>query len=506
MKHFVALYEALDLTTSTNDKVHAMADYFQEASPEDAAWALFFLSGRRFKRFITAKTLKDWVLDALQLPEWLYEECYDAIGDTAETIALLWKSTHPKEGVSLEAVSILNEAIPTPPNPSIQSLESQGLAFWIETKLLPLKKLEPVAQKEEILGFYETLTPQEIFVLNKLLMGGFRVGVSQTLLVKALAKVSQAKGSPIDTPTLTHRLMGNWEPTPDFYQQLINPDTTETHHSLPYPFYLASPLDQEPEALGPLSEWLIEWKWDGIRCQIIKRKGEVFIWSRGEEIITDRFPEIATLAKTHLPEDTVLDGELLAFSDAKPLPFSALQKRIGRLKLTPKILETCPVVYMGFDLLEWEGQDQRQEEQHLRRSLLEKLLTSIPGFHISPLLSQSNWEEITALRQTARERGVEGFMLKRRTSPYQTGRKKGDWWKWKIEPYTIDAVMLYAQAGRGRRANLYTDYTFGVWDGDVLVPIAKAYSGLLDVEIKAVDGWIRQNTTQKFGPVRAVEP
>ena len=481
MKRFAALYEALDRTTSTNEKVAALAAYFVSAPPEDAAWAVWFLTGRRLKRFLPGRLLAGWAMEEAGVPDWLFEESYASVGDLAETISLVLDGRGPVE---------MAPEIP--------------LSRWMEERLLPLRGLSPEKQRPEVTGWWRGLPRWETFVLNKLLTGELRVGVSQTLVERALA---QAAGAP--QPAIAHRLMGTWEPTAAFFQGLLAPGGEDEAEdtSRPYPFYLASPLDQTIESLGPPEEWLAEWKWDGIRSQLIRRGGAVHLWSRGEELITGRFPELTRTAMPLLPDGTVLDGEILAWREGRPLPFSVLQRRIGRKRLTNKVLAEAPAVFMGYDLLELGGRDVRETPLAERRRALEGLLAKGRPFLLtSPIVEAATWDELARAREEARERGVEGLMLKRLASPYRTGRKRGDWWKWKIEPFTVDAVLIYAQPGHGRRANLLTDYTFAVWSEGELVPIAKAYSGLSDEEILALDGWLRRHTVQKLGPVRAVEP
>ncbi|HEX7180620.1 MAG TPA: ATP-dependent DNA ligase [Thermoanaerobaculia bacterium] len=480
MRRFAALYEALDRTTSTNDKVAALASYFASAPPEDAAWAVFFLTGRRVKRLLQSRLLAGWAIEVAGVPGWLFEESYASVGDLAETIALL-----------LDGLGDPEPAAGLP------------LSVWVTERVLPLRGLPEEEQRARVTGWWAELGRWETFVLNKLLTGELRVGVSQTLVERALAQVAG-----VPAPAVAHRLMGSWEPSPSFYKSLLAPEAEEGEDvSRPYPFYLASPLDSPAEALGDRGEWLIEWKWDGIRAQLLRRRGEVHLWSRGEELITERFPEIARAAQSLLPDGTVLDGEVMAWKDGRPLPFAMLQRRIGRKKLTEKVLAEAPAVFVAYDLLEDGGRDVRDLPLAERRARLERLLErGRPVFLASPRVEEPTWEEVARVRGEARERGVEGLMLKRLESPYRTGRKKGDWWKWKIDPFSMDAVLVYAQAGHGRRANLLTDYTFAVWDGAELVPVAKAYSGLSDAEILELDGWIRRHTLQKFGPVRSVEP
>ncbi|HEV2852706.1 MAG TPA: ATP-dependent DNA ligase [Thermoanaerobaculia bacterium] len=484
MRRFARLYEELDRTTSTNEKVAALVSYFSSAPPEDAAWAVWFLTGRRLKRFLPGRLLAGWALEEARIPDWLFEDSYSSVGDLAETISLVLDGR--------------GEAVPEG--------EIPPLARWMEERLLPLRALAPEEQRQRVTGWWRGLPRWETFVLNKLLTGELRVGVSQTLVERALAQVAG-----VPQPTLAHRLMGTWEPTAAFYEGLLTPGGEEEEDgSRPYPFYLASPLDQPAESLGDPGEWLAEWKWDGIRAQLIRRGGHVHLWSRGEELITERFPELTRGAAALVPDGTVLDGEILAWRggrDGQVLPFAVLQRRIGRKKLTEKVLAEAPAVFLGFDLLETGGQDVRERPLAERRAGLERLLEpGRPFFLLSPSVEAATWEDLARAREEARGRGVEGLMLKRLSSPYRTGRRRGDWWKWKIDPFTVDAVLLYAQPGHGRRANLLTDYTFAVWSGGELVPIAKAYSGLSDEEILTLDGWIRRHTLEKFGPVRSVEP
>jgi DNA ligase-1 len=468
MKRFAALYDALDATTRTGDKVAALEAYFREAPPGDAAWALFFLTGNRLLRVLPSRLVVAWTLELAAIPEWLLEESYAAVGDLAETVALLLDRGR-------------------------DSSQERSLASFVEERIRPLRDLAPEEQRARVLEDWSTLDRRELYLYVKLMTGELRVGVSAKLVARALAKVAGTS-----EPEIAHRLMGTWEPGAAFFEALIRGGSPGAP-SRPYPFALASPLEAEPAALGPRDEWQVEWKWDGIRSQLLRRAGETWIWSRGEELVTERFPDIT--GALALPEGTVLDGEILAWRDGKPLAFGALQRRIGRKKLTPKILGEVPVVFMAYDLLEESGLDVRALPLAERRARLERF----PGLLLSPVL-EGTWEELARLREESRARAVEGFMLKRKTSAYGSGRKRGDWWKWKIDPYTIDAVLIHAQPGHGRRASVFTDYTFGVWEGDRLLPIAKAYTGLSDEEIDALDAWIRAHTLEKHGPVRVVEP
>lgn len=476
MHLFAECYRRLDETTKTNRKIAAMRDYFAQAPPADAAWAVYFLCGQKPKRLILIRNLSQWATEFAGIPEWLFLECYDAVGDLAETIALLL------------------------PPPTAES--HRPLHEWMESILLPLAKLPEAEQREVLRSAWTELSPSERFVFNKLVTGSFRVGVSQGLVVRALAEVSG-----VPAAAIAHRLMGTWQSTAEFFKQLVAPDTGTADLSRPFPFCLAHPLQIAPQELGDIANWSAEWKWDGIRAQLIRRGGETWLWSRGEEPILERFPELQPVAAA-LPDGTVLDGEILGWKD-EVLPFGELQKRIGRKTVGKKLLADVPVRFVVFDLLEEGGVDLRSQPFQLRRSRLESILsanTFQDRIMLSPVVAATSWDELAELRASSRTRQVEGLMLKRLDSAYEVGRVTGSWWKWKIEPYSCDAVLIYAQRGSGRRASLYTDYTFAAWQDGQLVPFAKAYSGLSDAEIREVDRFVRQNTIEKFGPVRSVKP
>jgi DNA ligase-1 len=475
VRRFAKLFTSLDETTRTGEKVDAMVDYFRSADPRDAAWAVCFLSGGRPKRLIPVRRLSAWAMEQADVPEWLFEESYEAVGDLAETMSLLL--------------------------PDGETTTDVPLHRWIEERVLPLAKQSEEAQRSSITTAWQELAGAERFIWNKLITGGFRVGVSQQLVVRALARASG-----VEEGVIAHRLSGTWTPHGESFTALFATETKDADISKPYPFYLAYAIDDELEALGDATQWQIEWKWDGIRSQVIRRGGQSFIWSRGEELVTERFPEIAA-ASEFLPDGTVIDGEIMPWRDGQPLPFAQLQRRIGRKAVGAKILAEVPVVQIAYDLLEIDGRDVRGESMAWRRARLIEVLTAAraAAFVPSPTIPMTTWADARSAFERAREMSAEGLMLKRLDAPYGVGRRKGGWWKWKVQPFTVDAVMIYAQAGHGRRASLHTDYTFAVWDGETLVPFAKAYSGLTDDEIRELDSWIRKNTLEKFGPVRHVK-
>lgn len=473
MKYFTKLFTELDQTTKTLGKIKALIEYFERASDQDKLWAIALLSHRRPKRTVNATYLAQWANELSGLPEWLFYESYTVVGDLAETITLVLPSEHEESDFTL--------------------------TYWIDF----IKALEPLdvsQKKEKILWAWQRLNETERFVFNKLITGGFRMGVSQQLMVKALAKQADVKEN-----VVAHRLMGNWSPEFNTFRELLF-STEETDLSKPYPFYLAYSLEDDVSTLGSPSDWIAERKWDGIRGQVIARKGQLFVWSRGEELVTDKYPEYQVMLKL-LPDGTVMDGEILPFKDDLPMSFNFLQTRIGRKTLSPKLLKEVPVSFVAYDVLEWQGEDVRNWKFEDRRKKLEEICPpSNEVFRLSPRVYFDNWNELAAERNRSREFLSEGIMLKRKDSIYRNGRRRGDWWKWKIDPFTVDAVMIYAMRGHGRRANLYTDYTFAVWNGDQLVPFTKAYSGLTDEEIREIDRWVKQNTLERFGPVRSVKP
>ncbi len=476
MKHFAELFTALDQTTKTNTKVKALASYFGTVDDQDRMWTMALLSHRRPKRTVTTTLLRQWAAEYSQLPQWLFEESYHVVGDLAETIALV---------------------LPPPNEESHFSL-----TYWIDF-IKALGPLEETEKRTQVLAAWKQLSSTERFVFNKIITGGMRIGVSQKLMVRALSQYTGQEES-----SLAHRLMGQWTPDNTSFEALILSENSLDDISKPYPFYLAYQLEGEAEALGTPDEWQAEHKWDGIRGQLIIRKGKLFLWSRGEELVTAQFPEYAPLAQL-LPDGTVIDGEILPYKDGHPLSFQLLQTRLGRKNVTKKILQTAPVILMAYDLLEWQGEDIRERSMQVRRTLLEELITQHPTdglVQLSPIVSYADWETLRQERVIAREKHSEGIMLKRKTSPYLSGRKRGDWWKWKVDPLTIDAVMIYAQRGHGRRANLFTDFTFALWKEEQLVPFTKAYSGLTDKEFGEITAWVRKHTVDKFGPVRSVTP
>ncbi|MEJ1172144.1 ATP-dependent DNA ligase [Variovorax sp. CCNWLW235] len=499
MKDFAALYRELDASTSSLAKQAALQRYLREADPADAAWAVYFLAGGKPRQLVPTKLLRLLAQEAAGLPEWLFDESYEAVGDLAETIALL-----------------------LPPPTEAHDL---GLARWVEEHLLPLREAGKSAPDElpaRLRAQWRQLAAEERLVYFKLITGAFRVGVSKLQVTQALAAVGG-----IDAKRVAQRLMGythiGGRPQADDYRALIAPESgaeqVQKTSGQPYPFFLAHafnlPLEEFDAALGPPADWVVEWKWDGIRAQLVKRAGAVWLWSRGEELVTERFPELAVLGEA-LHDGTVLDGEIAVWREDKVQPFAELQKRIGRKTLGAKLLREIPVVLLAYDILEWEGRDLRVLPQGERRALLDELVTRMqhPSLLPSPMLTGMEWSDLARQREAARSMGVEGMMLKRRDAQYGVGRTKdvGVWWKWKIDPLSIDAVLIYAQRGHGRRASLYSDYTFAVWDGPPeqqdrkLVPFAKAYSGLTDAEMARVDAIIRKTTVESFGPVRSVEP
>ena len=474
---FAALVIQISSSTKTNDKLDALAEYFTVADDKDKVWVIAIFSGRRPKRIVSSTLLAEWCTALANIPPWLFLESYTTVGDLGETIALLL------------------------PEPLMKEEEGKSLSYYLE-KFIAIEKQDEEIRKKFILESWEHMNHGERFVFNKLIMGSFRIGVSQKIIVNALSKVVAHSSS-----VIAHRISGNWDPSTTSFSNLLSNEGADADHSKPYPFYLAYALEDEAASLGEPNEWQAEWKWDGIRGQIIKRNNELFVWSRGEELMTEKFPEYFIL-KDLLPDGIVLDGEIISAVDGKPMPFAALQTRIGRKNITKKQLQEAPIAFFVYDLIEFDGEDWREKTLEERRNKMEEILQNIdhPSIQLSPVIKFNDWNELTELRKKSREMNSEGLMLKRKNSVYKVGRKRGDWWKWKIDALTIDCVMIYAQKGSGRRSNLYTDYTFAVKDGDKLVPFTKAYSGLTDKEFAQVDNFVKRNSLEKFGPVKTVKP
>lgn len=478
MQRFAQLIKKLDSTNKTNEKVEALSIYFREAEDRDKIWAIALLSHRRPKRPVNTTQLREWATEISGIPLWLFEESYHIVGDLAETIALI---------------------LPTSKEHSDKALS----AYFQE--IIGLRKLPDAEKKQYLHKNWLELNYFERFVFNKILTGSFRIGVSQKLMTRALSKATG-----IDEDILAYKLMGDWTPETTTYRKLILEENEEDYLSKPYPFYLAYAVeDNFQEDLEPISQWSFEHKWDGIRSQVIIRNDEIFVWSRGEELVTDKYPEFQKFLKV-IPNGTVLDGEILPFGEGEIGDFNALQTRIGRKNISKSLLEKTPVILNAYDLLEWEGKDIRQKSFTERRKILDSLIKKInsedTGLYLSETMDFESWEAAAAERELSRDKRSEGLMIKRKESAYLVGRKKGDWWKWKTDPFTIDAVLTYAMRGHGRRANLFTDYTFGLWDDGELVTFAKEYSGLTDEEFKQLDSWIKSNTLERFGPVRSVTP
>jgi ATP-dependent DNA ligase len=511
MKRFAALYAELDATTATNPKVAALVRYFRQVPEEDAAWAVYFLAGGKPRQIVPTQLLYALACERAGIEPWLFDLSYEAVGDFAETVA---------------------HVLPAPTGES-----ELGLAAWVTERLLPLRGADPATQRARIAQYWDELGRNERFLMNKLITGELRVGVSKLLVQRALAEAFA-----VDPKRVAQRMMGYTDargtPSAARFRALVSASEADGNTGQPYPFFLAHPLDVGNDGLaarlGAPADWIVEWKYDGIRAQVIKRAGQAWIWSRGEELVTERFPEVASAASS-LADGTVLDGEIVAWKDGRIAPFALLQQRIGRKLLSPKVLADAPVAYVAYDLLELGGVDLRDKPLSERRALLADLLAEHPAFHLSPVETADSWDALERTRESSRARGVEGFMLKHRDSRYGIGRRKQDdggaWWKWKIEPFAVDAALVYAEPGSGRRASLYTDYTFAVWnrvprdarevDDYVaalarheapaaqalqLVPFAKAYSGLTDKEIREVDRLVRRTTVDKFGPVRSLAP
>ncbi len=489
MKYFAELFQQIDQTNSTNEKVHLMQKFFSEQDPETSAWALYLLIGRRPKKLIGSAKLRVWLQEVSGYPDWLIDESYSAVGDTAEMVSLIMGQYGGAEDLEADELRLIS------------------LGDWMTKLILPLMNEDDEIKKKTVVNWWHHLTPTEIFIVNKFLTGALRVGVSEALVYRSLEKIFN-----LPRTVIASRLLGSWEPSADFFKSLSLPADTnsssdEKREMLPKPFCLAAPIDGHPKELGDVNEWFVEWKWDGIRCQAVKFGEHLEFWSRGEERVTEAFPDLALILKA-VPGDWIIDGELVAGSWQKPDLFQELQKRLNRKKPTTLFQKENPVSFIAYDLLVEGTEDISRLPLSERLRRLQEKISLAPeskSYGVSPKLETESWEALEKIQATARTERAEGLMLKKKNSIYETGRKRGIWYKWKVDPLTVDAVLTSAQPGTGKRASLYTDYTFSIWKDDTLVPIAKAYSGLTDVEIRELDQWIRKNTLEKFGPVRALK-
>jgi DNA ligase-1 len=478
MRGFSELFHDLDGMTKTGDRIDRMSAYFKGADDKDAGWAAWFLAGNRIKGVVRTGELREWVAHRANLPLWLLEESYERVGDLAETISLLVRGNP--------------EAVP------------MSLSEIVEQILYPLVSADSIERQNILLNIWNQLRPIDLLPFHKLLTGGFRIGVSRGNLCKALAVVAD-----LAPAVISQRISGDWDPRVRAYERIVGEERAEDTWCRPFPFCLASPLQEEPAILGNPKDWWAEWKWDGVRCQLLSEEGRGMLWTRGDESACESFPELLEMIP-HLPKGLVLDGEILAWGAEGMRSFNRLQKRLGRKQPGPALLKKEPVQFMAYDLLKFEGKDLRELTFEERRKRLEKLISSLPaGFpiRISPRVTAESWEDLAKCRLESRDRGVEGLMLKRMDSVYSSGRVKGDWYKWKVDPFVADMVVVGAQLGHGKRANLYSDYTLAVLDekGE-FVTVAKAYSGITDEELKEIDRYVRKNITGKFGPVRSVRP
>ena len=489
LNKFSKLFEDLDSNNSSNKKVNSLTKYFKLNNNLNNILTIYLLIGKKNKRFISGKSLREYYANIYKIPKWLIDECYSKVGDSAEVISLLLQDKllekNIKDDISLN--ELINEILPK------------------------LKKLDENKKKLYIKSLWEKISKDNQLIFNKILSGTFRIGVSKGLVVKAISNMTG-----VDESIILHRLMGELEPIEETYMFLINQKLEQKELDYkPYPFQLANTFDERIKETISVDKYQFESKWDGIRSQIIKRSNNISIWTRGEELVNKTFPELIKII-SHFKNDFVLDGEILIWDENKNRPknFSLLQKRLGRKSPSLKIQKDLPVVFMAYDILEINGKDIRSKILSERRNILEKSFSNlisedksiIGKIKITKLHQISNWIDLEEVKNSARKSNTEGLVIKDKQSEYVPGRKKGNWWKYKIDPMQLDGVLIYARPGSGKRADLYTDYSFGIWEDNKLVKFANAYSGLNNEEIRELDKWIRRNTLEKFGPVRSVKP
>ena len=487
LNKFAKLFFDLDSNNSNNKKIDLLINYFLSNSALNNSWTIFLLIGKSNKRFISGKSLREYYSIIYKLPIWLIDICHQKVGDSAEVISLLLSNKIDKKSKDI----------------SLNNL--------IKNKLPELLKISEEEKVEMIKYYWEIIPKENLLVFNKILTGSFRIGVSKGLVRKSLSKMLN-----MDESIISHRLMGQFIPSAKTYNFIISKKFHQKELGYkPYPFQLANPLDIQVKDLN-LDDYQFEWKYDGIRGQIVKRRKNITIWTRGEELVNNSFPELVNLISL-INDDFVIDGEILIWNSKKDCPddFGLLQKRIRRNSPSNKILKDLPISFITYDLLELNGKDLRENILSIRREILEKLYSSWkekstdPYFHklkITKLIKVFDWYDIEKKKNNSRSLNTEGLVIKNKNSKYLPGRKRGNWWKYKVDPMQLDAVLIYAKGGSGKRADLYTDYSFALWKDKELTKFANAYSGLTNEEIKELDKWIRKNTLNKFGPVRSVKP
>jgi DNA ligase-1 len=476
---FSRLIDALVYMPSRNGKIRLLTEYFRETPDPDRGWALAALTGTL--DLPTAKPAMVRALVETRVDPALLGWSYDYVGDLAETVALIW---------------------PERPNE-----ESPPTIAAVVTGLTGAKRSETPAMIE---AWLDSCTADQRFALLKLITGGMRIGVSARL-----AKTALAEFAGIDANDVEEVWHGLAPPYADLFAWLEGrgPKPDAGRHAAFRPLMLANPLEPEDMAGLDPAAYRAEWKWDGIRVQLVGKAAEQGdyarrIYSRSGDEVTAVFPDIVA----GMNFDAVLDGEMLVMDGGAVMPFNALQQRLNRKTVTRKMLELYPAHVRLYDILAEGGEDLRRLSFDDRRARLEAWFAQArpARMDLSLIVPFAGWEDLTALRDGAREAGIEGLMLKRGDSAYVPGRPKGPWFKWKRGALTLDCVMMYAQRGHGKRSSFYSDYTFGCWragpDGTAaLTPVGKAYSGFTDEELLRLDRWVRAHTTNRFGPVREVE-
>jgi len=490
MKAFADLWATLEGQLSEARSAQILARYLQQTSAEDAAWAIYLLCGKKPKKLLSARELVEYFLQTSGTPGWLFWESDDVVGDVNETIALL------NDTFMDETASQQNRNENSHP-------QQNSLAFWMENQLNTLAEVAQ-SQRPAFLGnCWQKLGYREAFIINRILTGTWKSNLPLKTIAQALSIVSGQ-----EPMTLMHRLKADWLPNKVFYAKLIAEDQPTFQTEQKFSFGEFKPLEESSiESLGAVEDWWLAWQWEGLRVQCIRRADDCFLWSQNGELVTDRFPELHEMAQK-LPEGTILEGVIVACSGQAPLPLADLQPRLGGKSVNRKMMESCPVAFVATDLQLLANEDMRNLPAQQRKTRLAQLANDIgfPLVHF-PRIEIDQWAHARKLLQEARQHHAEGLSLQRLNSPYPIQNQQADWWSWKVQPHTINAILLYAKmemAGRSQKQT--TEYTFAVWHEDQLVPVARTGIGLPPEEAELLDGWIRANTYERFGPVRSVEP
>lgn len=474
MKAFAELIFNLRKWDTENNQIRYIKEYFSISDDRDCIWAIYILLGKKIKNeFRSKQQLKKWACEYAEIPDWLFDESYSFTGDLTETISLILPGKEADSG--------------------------RTLTEWMHY-MESFCKSDDQGNKKKVVDAWKELDHTETYVFNKLIPGNFKSGVDEKVIIKALSKFLN-----IESNVISNRIKSNWHPDLISFYELFSKFNPDDIISKPYPFIPEEVFESEPGVLGSAADWLAEQKFKGIRCQLIFRKGKIFLWTDNGELINDKFPEFEFIKK-YLPDDSVFTGSIICINNGMKSQHNYLQARLRRKNISSKSLKESPVIFMMNDLLEYEGTDMRNKFLIERKELIKcnKFMISKNNLiKYSENIKFENWEELRTIRRKSSDTISGGIILKKKNSLFLSDINE-KYLICKPEPLSADAVLMYAL--KGERTDLFSEFTLGVWDKGKLVSIAKINSGLSEEEIREVSEFVNNNTLEKFGPVRTVRP